>query len=223
MSASILAALFVHIERVPVHVLQLMDNDNEDWLPRLRSVRPEMVVQEIRRVLEASADPLRVAWFYNWLMSRQRICPWLLIRFVATTLPVDYCELLTNVANALQTITRRPMTVRARNVRGTCYVCLIYNDVNPQYGGSGVMFLVLWQGQRFAAAYAETNVELRALTTALRVALSAESVELLLGHYGDLDAVLWAGLHDAGDTFLFRSDSSTSDMAQLFWHFDEPE
>ncbi|KAL1482489.1 hypothetical protein MTO96_033757 [Rhipicephalus appendiculatus] len=82
------------------------------------------------------------------------------------------------------------------------------------------MFLVLWCGQRFAAAYAATNEELRTLTTALRVALGGETVELLLGLHADLPTAYWAGCQDVGGTFLFRSDRSCA--VQHFWNFDQP-
>ncbi|KAL3248070.1 hypothetical protein MRX96_056698 [Rhipicephalus microplus] len=78
MSANIVEALFVHIERVPFDVLKYLDDENEDWLPRLKGVQPERFVHEIRRSLGASPDLQRVAWLYCWLLSRQRICPWLL-------------------------------------------------------------------------------------------------------------------------------------------------
>lgn len=222
MSANIVEALFVHIERVPFDVLKYLDDENEDWLPRLKGVQPERFVHEIRRALGASPDLQQVAWLYCWLLSRQRICPWLLVRFVPTTMQVDYYKLFTDCATALHTLTGQQWIVRARKISITYYACIVNSDLDPQCLKSGVMFLVLWEGLRFAAAYAETNVELQSLTTALQFALRGKSVELMLGQYGDLDSVIWAGRHDCGGRFLLRSDPSH--LSQMFWRFDdEPE
>ncbi|KAL1482487.1 hypothetical protein MTO96_033755 [Rhipicephalus appendiculatus] len=104
---------------------------------------------------------------------------------------------------------------------GIYYACLINNYADPACRECGVMFLVLWCGQRFAAAYAGTNDELRTLTTALHIALLGERVELLLGLHADLLTAYYEGCQNVGGTFLFRSDRSN--MVQHFWNFDQPE
>ncbi|KAH7939721.1 hypothetical protein HPB52_016409 [Rhipicephalus sanguineus] len=211
MATGVLEELFVHIQRVPAQDLECLDEDHVDWLPRIRMVRQEMAIQEIRRALEASPNVpeclLRVAWLYCWLMSRQKICPWLLIRFSANMLQVDFHALIRDLGNALQSNPGWHTTLRVRHDRGTYYACLINNYADSAYRECGVMFLVLWRGQPFAAAYAGTNEELRALTTALRVALRGESVELLLGLHADLDAAYWAGGRDVGgkNVYIFYS------------------
>ncbi|KAH7938871.1 hypothetical protein HPB52_001493 [Rhipicephalus sanguineus] len=224
MSASILEELFVHLQRVPAEDLEFLDDEHVDWLPRIRILRPQMAIQEIRRAVEASPNGpecrLRVAWLYCWLLSRQKICPWLLIRFHVDLMEVDIRELMRDLASALQSNPRRHTTIRVKHERGTYYACLINNYADPAYRQCRVMFLVLWHNQRFAAAYAGTNEELRALTTALHVALRGERVEMLLGLHADLDAAYSAGCQDVAGTCLFRSDSSTSNLARLFWHFD---
>ncbi|KAL1437468.1 hypothetical protein MTO96_048856 [Rhipicephalus appendiculatus] len=227
MSTSVLEELFVHVQRVPAQDLEGLDDESVGWLPRIRILRPEMVVQEIRRALEISPNVteflLRVAWLYCWLISRQNICPWLLIRFNASMLQVDFHELIRALGNALQSSPRLHTTLRVRHDRGTYYACLMNNYTDPTSRECRAMFLVLWRGQRFGAAYAGTNEELRTLTTAFHVALGGERVELLLGLHPHLGAAFSAGLQDVGGTFLFRSDSRSSNVAQLFWHFDQPE
>ncbi|KAH7939515.1 hypothetical protein HPB52_013459 [Rhipicephalus sanguineus] len=225
MPASSLTALFIHIERMPAQDLQCLDDENEDWLPRLRTLRPEMIVQEIRRALEATPSVpeclMRVAWLYCWLISRQKICPWLLIRFNTNVMQINFHELIEDLANALYSSPQRYRALRVRHHRGKYYACIINNCADADYRECRVTFFVLWSGHPFAAAYAGTNEELRALTTAFHVALRGESVELLLGHHADLVSAYWASREDVDGTFLFRSERSN--MAQHFWHFDDPE
>ncbi|XP_049274421.1 uncharacterized protein LOC119401969 isoform X2 [Rhipicephalus sanguineus] len=224
MSASVLEALFAHVQRVPAQDLQWLDYENVDWLPRIRPLRPEMIAQEIRRAVEASPSVseclLRVAWLYCWLMSRRKIGPWMLIRFCVNVPQVDYHMLIGDLANALRSSPRRQTTLHVRHLCETYYACLINNYVDSAYLECGLMFLVLWRGQRFAAAYASTNLEVRALTTALHIALRGESLELLEELHEDLDAAFSAGRQDIGGPVLFRTDRRSSIMAQLFWHFD---
>ncbi|KAL1450274.1 hypothetical protein MTO96_028092 [Rhipicephalus appendiculatus] len=203
----VLEELFVHLQRVPTHDLQRLDDENVDWLPRFRMGPPEIIVQEVRQALEATPTVpeclLRVAWLYCWLLSRQKICPWLLIRFKADVLQVDFHQLISDLGSVLQFNPRRHTTLRVRHDRGMYYACLINNYADPNYRECGVMFLVLWRGHPFAAAYARTSEELRVLTTALHVALRAESVELLLGLHVDLGAAYSAGLQGVGGQALF--------------------
>ncbi|KAL1442650.1 hypothetical protein MTO96_046316 [Rhipicephalus appendiculatus] len=146
MSTSVLEELFVHVQRVPAQDLERLDDESVGWLPRIRILRPEMAVQEIRRALEISPNVteflLRVAWLYCWLISRQNICPWLLIRFDASMLQVDFHELIRALGNALQSSPRLHTTLRVRHDRGTYYACLMNNYADPTSRECRAMFLV---------------------------------------------------------------------------------
>ncbi|KAL3227303.1 hypothetical protein MRX96_024261 [Rhipicephalus microplus] len=200
--SNLLDELFAHLERVRTRELRSLDCERVDWLPRLRRVHQFTVVHKIRQALEATPDVieclLRIAKLYCWLISRYIICPWLLIRFEANMLLFDFHQVVRDLPNALQTIPQRHTTIRVRHERGTYYACLINNYADPDHREGGVMFFVLWRGHQFAAVYAKTNEELRALTTALQVVLRGERVELLLGPHADLDAAYLAGRHRVG-------------------------
>ncbi|KAH8033861.1 hypothetical protein MRX96_017810 [Rhipicephalus microplus] len=207
--SNVLEELLAYLKRVPTHELHCLDDENVDWLPRLRRVCPGITVQEIRQALEATPDVieclLRVAKLYCWLISRYHLCPWLLIRFEANMLLFDLHQLIRDLAAALQSIPRRHTTIRVRHECGAYYACLINNYANPDHREGGVMFLVLWRGHQFAATYAKTNEELQALTTALQVVLHGERVELLLRPHADLDAAYFAGRQSIGGPRLLTT------------------
>ncbi|XP_037526210.1 uncharacterized protein LOC119403340 [Rhipicephalus sanguineus] len=191
MALSVLEELLVHVERVCAEDLQCLDEENVAWIPRLGILQPTLAFREIRRVLYASYTVSmrleRVAWLYCWLLPRRKIRPF----------------------------SRRPTTLSLRHVCGTYYACLINKFPGPNSPEHTVMFLVLWSGQRFAAAYAGTDDEQLRLTAGIHVALRGESVQLLMGLHADLDVAFSAGRQDVGGTPLFRLGRNLSTVARI--------
>ncbi|KAL1467961.1 hypothetical protein MTO96_041800 [Rhipicephalus appendiculatus] len=168
------------------------------WLPHLPCQRPANAVHQICRTLVVSASvPVcleRIASLCCWLMATQRICPWLLLRFGAGALEVDHCALLRDLVEMLHVLCHHTV-IRGWQVFGSYYTCVINNctDPNSQESQLSATFLVLWPGQRFAAAFARTHQELLVLTTALHFAMRGESVELLSEFHVDLGSALRSG------------------------------
>ncbi|KAL1482492.1 hypothetical protein MTO96_033760 [Rhipicephalus appendiculatus] len=220
MAVDVVEELLAHIEQLTAWDIQrLAEVRGVDWLSGLRTLQPVVAVQEIRRLLvESPSIPVlrdRVGWLYCWLMSRQKIGPWLLFRFGVSALQVDSNTLLLNVARTMQSV-RRPYAIGVRQDRGTYYGCLISDDVDPNPRKWEVVFVVLWSGQRFAAAYAGTNDQQQALLTSLHIALSGESVELVQGIHADLNAAFGAGCQEVGRPTLFRLDKDPAIAARFF-------
>ncbi|KAL1437466.1 hypothetical protein MTO96_048854 [Rhipicephalus appendiculatus] len=107
MAVDILEELLLHIDRLTAQDLQcLAEVQDIDWVSGLRNLEPEAAVQEIHRLLVESSDVSvfleRAAWLYCWLISRQKIGPWYLIRFGAFARQANCNILLDNMARALR-------------------------------------------------------------------------------------------------------------------------
>lgn len=223
MAVDVLEDLLLHIYRLTMQDIQcLAEVQDVDWFMRLRTLPPELAVQEIRCLLEdsscASVFLERVFWLYCWLVSRQKIGPWLLFRFGASALQVDFNTLLGNVARAMRSL-GRPVFLRVQRDCGTYYGCMISNRSDPTTRKWEVVFVVLWSNQRFAAAYAGTNEQQRTLMTCLHIALNGESVELLQGLHTDLNAAFRAACRDLAPT-LHRLDRDPNIPALFFANGD---
>lgn len=215
LAKSVLDELLVHVERLSSYDHRSLDDENVAWIPRLGLLKPKMAFREIQRVLEASYTVFlrleRAAWLYCWMLPRRKIRPWLLLRFGTSALHADCATFLAAVTKALRS-DRLPSTLSVRNFCGTYYVCLISKYPNPSPREYAVMFLVLWSGKRFAAAYARTGEEQRRLATAIHVALFGESVQLLVGLHADLDAAFCAGVRGGGThSFLLERNRSITE------------
>ncbi|KAL1482491.1 hypothetical protein MTO96_033759 [Rhipicephalus appendiculatus] len=173
MAVNLLLDLYCRIQEASAQDLQRLDQHNVAWLPQLRALPPAMVVQQVHHALRASPSVTvfleRLAWLYCWLMQTRHIGPWLLYRFGAAARRVDYGEFLEDLADVLQSIPRAS-TISAWLDPEVYYVCLI-TYANPITLGCEAIFLVLWRGQRFAAARSRSYEQLRTLTTALHIAL----------------------------------------------------
>ncbi|KAL3227313.1 hypothetical protein MRX96_024271 [Rhipicephalus microplus] len=217
-----MADLFARISQASSEDIELLHRMQLNWLPQLFYWRRVAAIVQICRSLSRFPSvPVfldRIASLYCWLMVTQRFCPWLLLRFGAGALMVDYVRLLVYLADIVRI--RCPHTVmRAWHYRGSHYACLIEycRDPMSQESQISATFLVLWPGQRFAAVYAREIEDLLALTASLHVAMCGESVELLSGFHEDLNAAYAAGRQDIGGTILFQSNEDTRTAAQLFW------
>lgn len=219
MAVNVLEQLLVHIQRLTAQDLQCLANiPNTDWLTRLRNLQPEVAAQEIRRILEASSSVFvrleRVALLYCWLMKNRKIGPWLLLRFGPSALQADCKVLLENVERAFLFV-GRPAPLYMTKDGATYYSCMIHNYSDPTARKWAVVFVVLWSGQRFAAAYVGTNDQQRTLMTCFHIALRGESVELLRGIHANLDAAFRAGVRDVGATVSLRLDRDPSIAARF--------
>ncbi|KAL1437467.1 hypothetical protein MTO96_048855 [Rhipicephalus appendiculatus] len=165
----------------------------------------------------------RVGLLYTWLMSRQKIGPWLLVRFGASALQGDLSTLLVNVSGTMESL-GQPAYLGVSEEHGTTYYgCLITDCWDETERNWAAVFVVLWSGQRFAAAYAGTNEQQRTLMNCLHVALGGESVEVIRGLHADLDEVFLAGLRDSGGSTLLRLNRNPSIGARFFPNGDPRE
>ncbi|KAL1482493.1 hypothetical protein MTO96_033761 [Rhipicephalus appendiculatus] len=220
MAVNVLDELLAHIEQLTAGDLQLLaEVRGVDWLSGLGTLQPQVAVQEIRgRLLDSPCVRVlreRVGWLYCWLMSKQKIGPWLLFRLGVSALQVDLYALLVNVAKAMKSV-GRPYTLGVMQDRGTYFGCMISDDVDPNPRKWAVVFLVLWSGQRFAAAYAGTNDQQQTLLTSLHIALSGESVQLVQGIHADLNTAFSAGCQELGRPTLLRLDKDPTIAARFF-------
>ncbi|KAL1437469.1 hypothetical protein MTO96_048857 [Rhipicephalus appendiculatus] len=198
MAVDVVAELLIHIDRLTAQDLQcLAAVRGVDLFSSLRTMQPEGAKQEIHRLLdESSSESLfleRVGWLYCWLVSRQKIGPWYLIRFGASARQVDSKTLLTNVGTVMRSIDCDTFSCVSQQ-RGTHYGCMIRNCSDDTAETWTLVLVVLWSGQRFAAAYVGTNEQQRNLMDCLHVALRGESVEMLPGLHEDLNAAFRAGM-----------------------------
>ncbi|KAL1482494.1 hypothetical protein MTO96_033762 [Rhipicephalus appendiculatus] len=221
MAMDALQLLPFHVERLTAEDIQcLAQAQDADWFSQLSSLQPEVAVREILRILEEPSSGTgflqRAGWLYCWLMSRQKIGPWLLFRFGASVLQADCFVLLDNVLRALRSI-GRPGYLSMRKEQNTFYSCIITKRSNSTTRKYDLAFVVLWGGQRFAATYI-MNEQQRNILTCLHIALSGESVELLEGHHADLDATFRAGrrYQDIGGPTLLRLDRDPRVAARFF-------
>ncbi|KAL3227308.1 hypothetical protein MRX96_024266 [Rhipicephalus microplus] len=129
----------------------------------------------MQRILKESPSVLvlavRITSMYSWLMSRQKIGPWSLFRFGASGLQVDARSLLLNMRSAMQSFIEQPLFFSVLFDRGTYHGCILRNcmDITPRPWET--VFVVLWSGQRFAAASVQTNEQRQILLSSLHIAL----------------------------------------------------
>ncbi|KAL1482490.1 hypothetical protein MTO96_033758 [Rhipicephalus appendiculatus] len=178
----VLEQLLVHIEQLTAQDFQLLAQIQDvDWLSPLRNLQPEVAVQEIRRLVEDSSSATvylnRIIWFYCWLMSRQKIGPWLLFRFNVPGQFIDYNAVLGSLVRTQPPVSR-PTALGVFRDQGAFYACMIRNRTSPYRRQLVVLPFVLWSGWPFVAAYVGTGDELPTLLTCLAVALRGARVEL---------------------------------------------
>lgn len=221
MAVSVVEELFIRVQGASAQDLECLDQRNLPWLPQLGPLPPPKAVQEIGRALEASSSVAvllsRLSWLHCWLVFRRHIRQWRLFRFGASAQHVDYDAVIGDLSDALQTLTFNT-SICVWHDSATYCISLINNYANPTYQQYRAMFLVLWRGQRYAAAHATTYKELQTLTAALHIALRGESVELLLEQHADLDTAFSAAQQNIGGSFMYRYDNRTSPLAQRFRH-----
>lgn len=222
MTSSLLDELVVLIQRATVEDLESLDGANAAWLPRLGTLPSEMVVQEIRHALEASPDTTvfreRLAWLYTWLMHTRHVSPWLLLHFGAPARRVNPLRLIEDLADVLRSLPFETTIGVWRGI-GTYYVCIVNNYSSSTNQECGAIFLVLWAGRPFGAAYARTYSQLLMLTAALHVALRLEGVALMPEVYADLGAAYSAGRQDVTAVLMSQSDAAARIVVQFIWHF----
>ncbi|KAL1468371.1 hypothetical protein MTO96_041518, partial [Rhipicephalus appendiculatus] len=219
MIGTVIVGLYIRLHRLSERQLQRLDEENEPWLPRLGTLPLQMTIREIVRVLEASVTVSscleRVAWLYCWLMPRDMTGPWMLYRLGPSALQLDGLMILRTVSRGLPSI-GQPTTLSVRCCHGTFYACMIRRcGLNPIDRRYVVMFLVLWEGHRFAVVYAETSEDWRLLATALYVALSGASVELTQGMYSDINSAFSAAHTDLGGPTIMRVGGDPSSAARF--------
>lgn len=198
MAAAVLSELRAHIDQVTARDLQYLPQVPDwGWFSRFRSLQPEVAIPEIHHILEeCSCVALlveRVTSLYCWFMSVQKIGPWSLFRLGDSAPHFDYHSLLIDISRAMQSLTVQPVFFGMLSYPGIHHGCIIRNFIDPTTRTWETVFVVLWSGQRFAAASVKTKEQQQTLLTSLHVALSGESVELLDGLHADLENAYRAG------------------------------
>ncbi|KAL3227255.1 hypothetical protein MRX96_024220 [Rhipicephalus microplus] len=212
--ASVITSLQNHLQHLSAWEFRCLDDEDVPWLPRLEVLPLHITVREIVRVLEASATVSlclrRVAWFYCWLMPRNRAGPWMLYRFDPSELRVGSITIVRALSRTLPAM-GRPTTFNASYVHGTLFVCMIMRSGScPTSRRYTVVLLVLRHDQRCAVGHAETPEDHRALATALHVALYGSSVEVPQRMFADIDSA-FSAVHTGNDgPIMLRVDSDPS-------------
>ncbi|KAL3248722.1 hypothetical protein MRX96_017807 [Rhipicephalus microplus] len=166
MAAAVLSELRAHIDQVTARDLQYLPQVPDwGWFSRFRSLQPEVAIPEIHHILEECDSAPHF----------------------------DYHSLLIDISRAMQSLTVQPVFFGMLSYPGIHHGCIIRNFIDPTTRTWETVFVVLWSGQRFAAASVKTKEQQQTLLTSLHVALSGESVELLDGLHADLENAYRAG------------------------------
>ncbi|KAK8759981.1 hypothetical protein V5799_028752 [Amblyomma americanum] len=140
--------------------LLLLDDENVDWLPRLRNIHPADVVQSIIlavRASETEADRLqRTAWIRCWLMPFDDQRTWKFYR--VTEIPTLHgCnEALNRITSALKRFTEDGSEpYHAWIVRGSAvYACMLAKITVNEAEEPKVIYVAMWTTQPlFAVSY----------------------------------------------------------------------
>ncbi|KAK8758714.1 hypothetical protein V5799_003656, partial [Amblyomma americanum] len=150
-------ALHQHLRLFKPEELQLFDEENVEWLPRLRSIHPSYIVQHIIsavRAFETEAERLqRTAWIRCWLMPFDNQLTWAL--YSAAKIPAlhECTEALTRMASLLKRITEDASEApQACIVRGSAvYACLMAEVELNQPVERYAVYVCMWTTQPLLA------------------------------------------------------------------------
>ncbi|XP_049511949.1 uncharacterized protein LOC125940187 [Dermacentor silvarum] len=200
-------ALCIRLGQLSAEELHSLDDVKAPWLSRLKGKTPERAVSRIQRSLHAvvSLDHrlAYVAWFYCYLMRRDKLRPWLLYHYDVPAATVDCSELLGHLVSSLM-VPIADTTAMQASQGGALHACLLTMEPGLAPYDHKLLCLCLWPGLPFVAAHSSGLRIQRRLMIALGRVLRDIPVEVVGGVYGDLDSVFGAARSYCSDPLAHR-------------------
>ncbi|KAK8758715.1 hypothetical protein V5799_003653, partial [Amblyomma americanum] len=167
MAADEFKGLRVLLQTFEPEDLQLLDDENLEWLPRLRSIQPSKVVKCILKALKAFdkvAHRLQgIAWIRCWLMPFDEQRNWVFYSVTEKPTLQGCNEALTRMTTALKRLNDDASEVpHAWIVRGSAvYACLLVEWRKDQSVERYAVYVSMWTVQPLFAVTCSTKISRR--------------------------------------------------------------